>query len=197
MLSISRESAELTLKPHLPTLLSCILDGWDQAQNIPHRHKLESRTKSGIVRDLIVDEVKRKFDSIPGATPIQLNDYFFLRIGRLHIRFKKFDANRLPRNYPTRQAMSLEDQTLELPDINNQVFLNAGYVPNKFESKILGAYVTYQVGKSNEWEIALGGIENGFVVLPTQQSFDEGLIIRPRKELIEKEVFSEPLQSKS
>lgn len=197
MAYISKEEAELILKPHLPKVLSCIIDGWDSAQKIPNRYKLETRTKSGIVRDFIVDSVKETFEPIPGASPIQINDYFFLRIDKFHIRFKKFDLNRLPRNYPTKQAVALEKQLMELPDVDGQIYLNAGYIPNEFETKILGVYVTCQVGKSNAWEIALGGVENGFVVLPTQQNFDEDVIIRPRKELIEKEVSSEQLQSES
>ena len=197
MVFISKEESEELLKPYLPKLLSCILDGWDAAQKIPDRRKLEKSTKSGIVRDYIVDNIKETFDPITGAIPIQINDYFFLRIDKFHIRFKKFDINRLPRNYPTKQAVALEKQLLELPDVDGQIYLNAGYIPNEFETKILGVFVTCQIGKSNAWEIALGGVENGFVILPTQQTFDEDLVIRPRKELIKKEVSSEQPQSES
>ena len=191
---LSKEYAEPILNPYLPSLLSCILDGWDSAQQLPDRHKLESGTKSGIVRDFIVDNVKEVFGSTPEVTPIQIKDYFFLRIDRFHIRFKKLDYNRLPRNYPTKQATALEKQLLELPDVNDQIYLNAGYITNEFETKVLGAYVTCQIGKVNQWEIALGGVENGFTALPTQQAFDETRIIRPKKELIgNKEVNGEPL----
>jgi hypothetical protein len=64
------------------------------------------------------------------------------------------------------------------------------------ETKIVAAFLTCQRDNSNDWEIILGGAEHGFIVIPTQASLDDETQLRPRKDLIEKEVSREPLQSK-
>lgn len=194
---MNKDHAVKVLTQHIPLLRSCILDAWQQSLTIPFRHNYELRTKSSLMRDLIVANVKEKFSSIAGTKLLQANKLFFLEIDSYLIRFKKLDDNRLPRNYQTPQAVALERQQLEIPGTNGRVFLTAGYMTDSFETKIVSAFLTCQRGKSNDWEIMLGGEEHGFITLPTQQSLDEFITIRPRKELIEKEVFDESLQSKS
>lgn len=194
MAYISKPEAEIVLAPIIPSLRSCILDAWDQSLNLPLRHTFESRTKSGIVRDLIVAKIKERFDSSQWATPIQTKHHFFLKAGHLLIRFKKLNLNRLPQNYPTKQAVALEAQELELPGMSNTVYLNAGYSTDMTATRITSVFLTCQRNKSNDWELSLGGTEHGLIVLPVQQSFDDVQIIRPKKELVRKEVNGESAQ---
>ena len=121
---------------------------------------------------------------------------FFLGLGNYLIRFKKFDENRLTRNYQTTQAKALEKQQLEIPAFEQHTIINAGYVTDMFETKVISAALTLRNGNSNDWEILLGGVEHGFTALPVQQQIDDELFIRPRKELIERGASSEPMQSK-
>ena len=194
---MSKDIAEQVLRPHIPTLRACMLDAWKQSLSVPYRLHYELRTKSGIVRDLIVANVKEKFSSIPGTKLIKTKHLFFLQIGNYLIRFKKLDENRLTKNYPTAQAVALEKQQLEIPDFEGHTILSAGYITDSFETKIVSAALTCRRGNVNDWEIMLGGAEHGFAVLPVQQQIDDELLIRPKKELIGKEKLSEPLQSKS
>jgi hypothetical protein len=161
------------------------------------RHHYEQRTKSGIVRDLIVANIKEKFVSMPGVTLIQTRHHFFLKVEQLLIRFKKLNPNRLPQNYPTKRAVALESQELELPGIDGAVFLNAGYRTDISGTKITSAFLTCQRRKVNDWELPLGGADHGIAVLPMQQSFDEEPLIRPKRDLVRKEETGESLQSKS
>lgn len=191
MAYVSKAEAENILAPIMSPLRSCILEAWEQSLNLPFRHNFESRTKSGIVRDMIVAKVKERFDSFPGVTPIQTKHHFFLRVENFLIRFKKLNLNRLPQNYPTKQAVALEAQELELPGMGNTIYLNAGYSADETGTRIISMFLTCQRNKSNEWELALGGAEHGLVVLPVQQSFDDVQIIRPKKELVRKEATGE------
>ena len=191
-----KEAAEKVLSPYVPILLSCIVDAWDQSLRVQFRHTYEPRTKSGIVRDLIVANVKEKFSSVPGAKIVQIKNLFFLGIGKYLIRFKKLDTNRLPSNYPTPQAVAIEKQQLEIPETDGRVFLNAGYMVDAIGTRIISAFLTCQIGKTNIWEMMLGGPEQGFVVLPVQQSFGDEIVIRPKKELVDKETEYESPQNK-
>lgn len=191
MAYISKVEAEDILAPFTSSLRACILDAWEQALTVPFRHHFESRTKSGIVRDLIVAKIKERFASIPGVTPIQTKHHFFLKIGKLLIRFKKLNLNRLPQNYPTKQAVALEAQELELPGIEGAVYLNAGYSTDATGTKILSAFLACQRNRANDWELPLGGPEHGLAVLPIQQTFDDEPMIRPRKDLVRKEETGE------
>jgi len=194
---MSKDIAETVLRPHIPTLRACMLDAWQQSLTVPYRLHYELRTKSGIVRDLIVANVKEKFASVPDAKLINKKSLFFLKIDNYLIRFKKLDGNRLTKNYPTEQALALENQQLEIPECKGHIILSAGYITDSFETKIVSAALTCRNGASNEWEIMLGGVEHGITVLPVQQQLDDELLIRPKKELMGKEKSSEPLQSKS
>ena len=194
MAYISKTDAEIILAPIIPALRSCILGAWDQSLSLPFRHTFESRTKSGIVRDMIVAKIKESFDSFPGVTPIQTKHHFFLGVQNLLIRFKKLNLNRLPQNYPTKQAVALEAQELELPGMGNTVYLNAGYRTDVTATKITSVFLTCQRNKANDWELPLGGMEHGLAVLPIQQSFDDVPLIRPRKELVRKEESGESAQ---
>lgn len=193
---MSRAAAENVLSPYIPTLRSCILDAWQQFLTVQYRHEYERRTKSGIVRDLIVANVKTKFSTISGAKLITANRMFFLKIGNYLIRFKKLDENRMTTNYPTTQAKALEKQQLEIPEFENHVIVNAGYITDMLGTKVVSAALTLRNGNANEWEIMLGGAEHGFTVLPVQQQIDDEIFVRPRKELIDKEASSEQRQSK-
>lgn len=191
MAYISKTEAQDILAPFVPTLRTSIFEAWDQALKVPNRHQLEPRTKSSMVRDLIVAKVKEKFASIPGATLIETRYHFFLRIQKFLIRFKKLDVNRLPQNYRTKQAVALEAQELDLPGIEGAIYLNAGYNTDATGTKILSAFLTCQRNRSNDWELPLGGAEHGLAVIPIQQSFDDETMIRPRKDLVRKEQASE------
>lgn len=194
---MTKDIAEMVLRPHIPTLRACMLDAWQQSLSVQYRLHYELRTKSGIVRDLIVANVKEKFSTVPGTKLLNANGLFFLKIDKFLIRFKKLDANRLTKNYPTVQALALEKQQLEIPDFEGHTILSAGYITNQLDTKIVNAALTCRRGNANDWEIMLGGAEHGFTVLPVQQQFDDELLIRPKKELIGKEKSSEPLQSQS
>ena len=190
---MSKSHAESILAPYIPSLRECMLNAWNQSMMVQFRHQFERRTKSGIVRDLIVANVKELFSTLPGVKLISNKHYFFLKIERYLIRFKKLDENRLTKNYPTQQAVALEKQQLELPGFKGHVILSAGYVTDHFETKIISAALTLRNGDSNEWEIMLGGTEHGFTQLPVQQQIDDEIFVRPRRNLIEKEVSSGPL----
>lgn len=197
MAYISKEDAEPVLKPHIPNLLACIVEAFALSMEMPYRIDFESRTKSTILRDLIVRKVKEKFEEVPEATPFYTPHYFFLRIENFLIRVKKLDRNNLPNNVRTKQAVALTEQQFVIPETDGSVLLNLGYKINSARTKITSAFLTCQRGRTNEWDIPLGGTAEGFIVLPTQPSFDEYMNIRPRKELIRKEETRDSLQSKS
>lgn len=198
MAYIQREEAKNVLAPHFPLLRSCIHDAWAQSLTVPFRHHFKSRTKSCIVHDLIIAQVKERFVSIEGVSLAQTKHYLFLKVGNYLIRFKKLDINRLPMNYSTQQAVALECQELTLPGMEDHILLNAGYRTDTLGIKIAAVFLTCQRGKINEWEIMLeGGSELGYIPVPTQQTFDDDNLIRVKQGLIRKEETGEPLQSKS
>ncbi|MDR3580095.1 MAG: hypothetical protein P4L44_09050 [Oryzomonas sp.] len=186
-----KEIAEPILQPHIPLIRSCIIDAWHEGLDDPKWHKYNLRTKRNVVRDFIVFNIQEHFSGIKETKLINSNGYFFLKIERYLIRFKKLDINRLTSNFPTQQAHALEKQQLEIPGFKGHTILNAGYTADRFETKILAAAITKRNGKFNEWEILLGGTEHGFTELPVQQNFDEILPIRPRKDLLPEETKDE------
>ena len=97
----------------------------------------KTRTKAGIIHDIIEVKIKETFYNEPNVKIGIWNGIFGLLIEeKLFIRFNKLDQSNLPSQYPTKQAKKYLNQTIidGLPD--NPTLLFAGYNPDKTWTKI-------------------------------------------------------------
>ncbi|OGU10271.1 MAG: hypothetical protein A2075_21725 [Geobacteraceae bacterium GWC2_58_44] len=140
------------LKPHLHLIRDAIQQGFEQYSReygkFSHVHDI--RTKACIIRDHIVDNIKRNFSRVPQAKTIQKRGLFLLCIKRYAFRFKKLDYHLMPSNNPTLQSVGLLGQ-IPLPGVPSSIYLDAGYIPNSFWTNIHDIFITCHEGESISW----------------------------------------------
>lgn len=158
MIDASYEQTVKTLKPYQDKIAACIQNGFSEFEEKYNSdsYKLEIRTKSNIIRDLIVDNAKKDFLSDNKITFIRQNHYTLMNVdNKCLLRFKKLKPNLTSSNYATQQALNFSLQ-LEIPGLPPApTRLDVGYVPDPVFSKIEGIYVVCLNGKKPKWSIQL------------------------------------------
>lgn len=155
---ISKFDAEAILKPHLDPLARCIKSGFDiYLEKLgPESHLHPIRTRASFIHDQIVHLIEEEFDNTPGTNIIVQNGLFLLGIEEILIRFKKLNDNLIPSNIPTQQQLDF-DRQLDIPGFPSRgVYLNAGYTPNAFWSRLKSMNISFIVERRVKWDIDLG-----------------------------------------
>jgi hypothetical protein len=128
------DQATTDLEPYVRRLRECVRTaiGTFQADFGPRLYKMALGTQASLIRDYIVDEIKREFDGEPGVSHKTSHGLFLLNIdNRYLLRFKKFDRRLRTRNIPTQLSLDfLLQQPLSLPGMPDAAtHLNVGYKP--------------------------------------------------------------------
>jgi len=157
---LSREEAELILKPFLKPIFGCIENAWGDFLSIdPEKaQKLEIRTRAGLIRDFTVDYIKRLAlsheEMVFGAKEGHL------LIGqKLLLQFKKLTDGLSVSNYQTTRRKQFDAQ-LPLEGIPDATRLTAGYIPDDLWMKPRELYVVCHCGKVQEWHLRVHLIDN-------------------------------------
>lgn len=156
---LSKEEAEKILAPHYPGLLECVDSGWNDYKEIfqPHQSRLELRTRASNVRDLIVDNVRKKYfkSQNPRIAVDKPNGLFILSIDDIiFARSKKIKSDYTTANIFTQQTLDFINGEL-FPEYLKKAVVNIGYmVDSKWDR--LGSYICCPNGKySYLWKIDL------------------------------------------
>lgn len=154
MAAMSESEARKILNPYENDIRECIQTGWNKYITYDPGHRAEhtSRTRANIIRDHIVAEVKKRFETKDGTYLFEQNDGLFcLNIGnKLLIKFKKFDEEKKSCNIPTTQALDFIMQ-FDLPGLPSLTNLIAGYENNKYQTSVECISIAHPNGSSNDW----------------------------------------------
>jgi len=155
----SDSDVEEILKPYAGRIRRCIEKGFSDALIVSSTvaSALEKRTRAGINRDLIVDEIAKEFESVPRIALMRKRGLLLINVEeKLSIRIKKMDSAGRCSNYPTQQALNFAEQlSLDGEGYDEPTNLNVGYVPDSTGTEILQILAACPNGGRNEWVISL------------------------------------------
>ena len=112
--------------------------------------------RANVLYDLIIEEVERAFDGVPGTSIVRGAGRVFLRIAPrtlarpILVQFKKLSKELKPRNYPTQGALDFDLQ-LPVAGIPPDVRLTVGYRLNRLATAILDITALCMNGKAPAW----------------------------------------------
>jgi hypothetical protein len=121
---------------------------------VPSSSRSKLGTQAGLIRDYIVEEIKREFDGEPGISHRTTRNLFLLNIrNRYLLRFKKFDRRLRTRNITTQLSLDfLLQQPLSLPGMPDPAtHLNVGYQPGLTISTST-LWITCPDGRKVDWK---------------------------------------------
>ena len=118
MPTMGEDEAGGLIRPHELQISEVIRRGLAAlARYGPDLHIFTRRTCANIVRDHMVHNAVLAFDGIPDVRPTFRKGRFFLSFGgNLLVQLKKLNRRRRPHNYPTQQAIDIENQQGNLYD---------------------------------------------------------------------------------
>jgi hypothetical protein len=163
---MDKDIIEEKLTPHIKNIYRCIVDGFDKAVPLlkSESRTFCNRTKSGIIRDFIVSEVREVF-SYPHI--IENKSLVVLNIEGVIIRFKKLNRRLLAGNNPTNQSEKFSNQDklpgFALPTVN----LNAGYVIDESGYDIRSVHLTRPKSQyENYWVLNMESFIMNNMIIP-------------------------------
>ena len=113
----------------------------------------EKRTKFGMIRDYIVDEIKRDTYGDPHIkTVMKGNLILFIINQRVAFKIKKLNDRFLSSSHKSKQLSMFHSGQLELPGCEGPICLELGYIPDALISGHKGIFVTSRKEKWY-WEI--------------------------------------------
>ena len=109
----------------------------------PLRYEYSPGTVANILRDLIVAQARKSFDSVPGTGFITVRRMLIFHIrGFVVCRFKMLDRLKQPKNVPTSQSRAFRFQD-EIPGFPPRaVKMNIGYIWNRLRTGYAELWIT-------------------------------------------------------
>jgi len=157
---IEENEAKRILEPYVDLFRDAMLDSWQTYLQVPAlvRAKLGRRSQADMLHDFQVHNFLEIEELSPGVTSHELRGlYIFVVEGRLAIRLKKFDLDRLSCKSQTSQVADFRNQKqliMEFPAISN---LELGYTLEEIGG-IDELFFTCPSGKrKNYWEWGING----------------------------------------
>jgi hypothetical protein len=143
---VTLEEAQSLISPYELAILEAVRAGWQGyvERYQPNGYELSTRSRSNIVRDLIVRQLERAFDEIRLTGFLTVRGLTVLCLeNRAVLRVKKLDGRLRSRNIPTRQAINYVCQAeIEGLPPGAERF-NIGYRLNSMGTGIAGAFITH------------------------------------------------------
>lgn len=139
------------------------------------------RTRANIVHDQIRSKAMMTYKDVEGITAKEWNKMFGVKFGdEIFLRFKKIrefgSRYNLISGIPTKQKRSFlgQGQIEGFPE--QPTFVFAGYVPDRYWSRIMGTYMICLLGDTPRWRINLkdcSGVEQGDLFSVVQSEMQE------------------------
>ena len=192
---LEKEEVDDLLEKYYPRIISAIKDGFDDYLDIVRLRSekgemtdYSARTIASIIHDNIRMRISREFLDDAEVITKDFNGIFgLLIIGKLLIRFKKFNEDFSTSNIPTQQTKNYDNQeSIEgFPEV--PTFLYCGYVHNGTWSSIKNIYLICREGEENRWikDLSSADIEQSTIVFESVEPKEETPLVRakviPRK----------------
>ncbi|MEX0595596.1 MAG: hypothetical protein WD512_03775 [Candidatus Paceibacterota bacterium] len=161
MRNINQREAKELIKKYEKSLIAAVKAGFGRYKNeiLPQISLTCKRTKANIIRDFILQEIKKlNFNGLKVHHANQNKEdlAIILLEKKIALRIKKIDKNRKSRNNKTQQTKSFLGQTLEL-DLLDVVptYCDLGYKLDKTGTNIEIVTVVCRLGKVVMWECIL------------------------------------------
>lgn len=157
---LTKEEAEKILTPYYPEFSDCIKSAWEDYKTFfqPQQYRFEIRTRASVVRDLVVDYIRKKFYKRKSTNIIEkTNGLFILSIeDTIFARFKKIKSDFTTSNILTQQTLQFVNGEL-FPEYLKKALVNVGYMVDKDWDKQLGSYICCPNGNSSYlWYLDIG-----------------------------------------
>ena len=127
----AKDSAIPVLEPYMESLKKAVLEGHKQYYSNNTNQNLavfENRTKSGCIRDYVVNSVKEEFSHGDPVKMFNVRGLFVVCIGEYAIRFKKVDKHLRASNIKTKQNRAYTNQTC-IPGFPKEfIHVDLGYI---------------------------------------------------------------------
>jgi hypothetical protein len=192
---LEKEEVDELLDKYYPRIKSAIKGGFDDYLAIVHFRSekgemtdYSARTIASIIHDNIRMRISREFLDDPEVITNDFNGIFgLLIVGKLLIRFKKFNEDFSTSNIPTRQTINFDNQeSIEgFPEV--PTFLYCGYIHNGTWSSIKNIYLICREGEENRWikDLSSPDIEQRALIFESAEIKEEAPLVRakviPRK----------------
>jgi len=160
---VSETEARSILRPFERLLFECVLDAWASWSSIcashPHvRIASRGRGRSGLVYELIVENVRTRFQEIKNVAVTEARGFVEIYIdGKVALRFKKVNNKLRSSNYPTKQQLLYSNQLPLFGDSLVAARLTVGYQLDPTASEITKVAVIYPKGRNPVWAYTIGG----------------------------------------
>jgi hypothetical protein len=154
---ISRDTADLIIRPHQDAISSCLYNAWDRWRDdtvLPTA--VRAGTRANLVYDYAVDEAWRILNGRDGLTLTEQRGFLLVSIEeKLLLRFKKFRTGLATSGIPTGQQQLFAWQQLTLDQMPEMTKIVAGYLLDDFQRDIARAAITCSIGARRVWTIDL------------------------------------------
>ena len=119
-------------------------------------YKYETRTKAGIIRDLIIDAAQMEFGSDENIKFLTgTHDKLMMLDNKYILRFKKFNEDLTTSNFQTPRAQAYVEQ-FKIDGIpSDPLRLEIGYLPDSLITEIKGIYIVRLAHKIAQWYLRL------------------------------------------
>jgi hypothetical protein len=111
---LSQYDAEAIISPYNNLFIECMHLSWRKYWSPLFdtvRHTFTARTRANMVHDFMVADAQDRFAGIESVKFHTFGGVFFMTIdGKVLIRFKKLNDNKMPSNIPTQQAQDWMEQ---------------------------------------------------------------------------------------
>ena len=181
---LTREKAGELLQPYYDDFVACVQAGLNQFSDLPNSLRVISRprTLANLLNDAIRSDAEKRFlNDVQVLMNLQHEGAIFIFAGKVAIRFKKVDADGMPRNVPTGRQHSISEQQLELSGITVPTVVNLGYRPNILFTEILSVSLICRRHKELLWEIPLADQLQGYLFNNEGEAQPVGApVVRPK-----------------
>lgn len=173
------------LARHEKTLVSAILDGWEEwrALGLGGRLLFIPRSRACLVYDFIAKNAVNALDGQAGVHILCKDETVkILFDDRVVLRFKKASDNGLGSNIETQATMDFVDQQLALPGMPNAHKVEVVYILNHLRTQISQIAVVARDGDKCLWSYLLP-IESDTAVIDLPRPVEPLLPVAPRVKL--------------
>ena len=208
---LSITALQAIILPHARRFSRAVWPVWeDYIGRVPEemRLKFDLKTEANVLHRLMVANVKREFDGVPGIYLVEENG-FFVGIdglscgidGQAACRLKKLNDGGHSRNYPTERALRIrrnETETLDL-GLADSTVVDVGYVLNALRTGFGDVQAVRVVDEA--FVMNFPRDKNRTITMPqpihgsnTERSAGKRFTISPRKQKSSKPTGQEPGQ---
>ena len=181
---LTRDQAHEALKDYYDDLIKCVQNGLNLFLELPDSLRAISRprTLANLLNDAIRSDAEKQFqDDAQVSMDLGHAGALFIFDGKIAVRFKKVDADLMPRNVPTGRQHNISEQQLELPGVTIPTVVSLGYQPNIIFTEIRSVSLICRRHKTLLWQIPLVDNLQGYLFNSEGEAQPIGApVVRPK-----------------